>query len=167
MLGYDTPDEAAPDGGHVHEVFTVGNRDTGEIIRWEQCRTCPQPQPTTTWTDDHGYRHILAEGTHVLIPVGAPLNYWWAEHAWDNTDHTITYAPVLFDQPRPTDQPYALNWEERDEWLTHLTGHETEPDMTEDEWLDTLQPLDPDHDEDEDEDGPDASDDDWGDEADA
>lgn len=130
MLGFDTPDKAAPDGGHVHEVFTVGNRDTGEIIRWEQCRTCLQPAPTTTWTDDHGYRHILVDGAHIAIPTGGPLNYWWAEHAWDNTDHMVTDAPVVFDQSRPTDHPHALKWDERDEWLTpphrprNRAGHE-------------------------------------------
>jgi|JI8StandDraft_1071087.scaffolds.fasta_scaffold222022_1 hypothetical protein len=158
MLGHATPEEAAPDGGHVHEVYTVGNRETGEVIRWEQCRSCPRPQPTTTWTDEDGGRHILVDGAHIAIPIGQYLDYWWAEHAWHETDSTVTYVPVGFDEPRPTNLPYALNWEERDQWLHFVAGEPWEPGMTEDEWLDMLRPLEPDDEGDQDEADPPADD---------
>ena len=119
MLGYRTPEEAAPDGGHVHEVVTVGNRPTGDMLRWETCHTCPGAAPVDP-------RALMAG---------------WAD---EDTDRTTTYAPVNFDRPRPLGQPYPLDWAERDEWLHHLTGDAYDPNMTEEEYLDMLRPLDDD-----------------------
>lgn len=49
--------------------------------------------------------------------------------------------PVDLDHPRDLDWPYGLNWAERDEWLRTLAGEALNPDMTEDEYLDMLRPL--------------------------
>lgn len=144
MLGFSTPEEAAPHGGHVHEVVTVGNRRTGDIIRWEHCDTCPHTQPTTTWTGPDGTRHLLADGLHLSLPAGMSVEEWCAAHGWDtdDTDHTTTYVPADFDHPRDLGQPYGFDWAERDEWLHHLAGGAWNPHMNEDEYLDMLHPLD-------------------------
>ena len=146
MLGHDSPDEAAPDGGHVHEVVTLGNRRTGDMVRWEQCATCPAAQPATTWTDPAGNRHLLTDGAHLTIPTGLSLDQWWAEHEWDpdETDTTTTFIAADFAEPRRLDVPYGLDWAERDEWLHHLAGEAWDPEMTDDEYLDMLNPLEPD-----------------------
>jgi len=150
VLGHDTPEEAAPGGGHVHEIITLGNRATGDMVRWEQCATCPETQPTTTWTDGAGNRHLIADGTHLTIPAGVSLEEWWAAHEWNpaDTDDSTTYVPADFDALRELDSPHGLDWQERDQWLHHVSGDVWAPDMTDDEYLDMLRPLDDDDDSD-------------------
>lgn len=121
MLGQATPEQAAPDGAHVHTIITVGNRATGDMLRWEHCDTCPRD----------------ADADPEALTVG------WLE---GDTDRTTTYVPVDFTAPRPLDLPYALDWAEREEWLHHLAGEAWDPDMTDDEYLDMLRPLDDDED---------------------
>lgn len=120
------------------------------MVRWEQCGTCPASQPTSTWTDPAGDRHLLTAGAHLTIPAGLSLDQWWAEREWDpeETDTTTTYVPVDFTEPRRLDVPYGLDWAERDEWLHHHTGEAWDPDMTDDEYLDMLRPLEPDDEDD-------------------
>lgn len=119
MLGHATPELAAPNGAHVHTIITVGNRTTGDMLRWEHCDTCPRDTDAGPGTVTDG----------------------WADN---DTDRTTTYVPADFDNPRPLNQPHDLDWAERDEWLHHLTGDLWNVQMTEDEYLDMLQPLEPD-----------------------
>lgn len=121
MLGFSTPERAAPDGAHVHTIHTVGNRATGDILRWEHCDTCPRE-------------------TDTVFDPESVIGGW----AHEDTDRTTTYVPADFTGPRQLDRPYYLDWAERDEWLRHLAGDAWDPDMTDDEYLDMLRPLDDD-----------------------
>lgn len=84
MLGQATPEQAAPDGAHVHTIITVGNRATGDMLRWEHCDTCRRD----------------ADADPEALTVG------WLE---GDTDRTTTYVPVDFTGPRPLHLPYALD----------------------------------------------------------
>lgn len=121
---------------------SLGNRATGDIVRWEQCATCPETQPTT-WTDSAGNRHLITDGTHLTVPAGVSLEEWWSAHEWDpaDTDDSTTYLAADFNAPRELDSPYGLDWQERDQWLHHLSGDVWAPDMTDEEYLDMLRPL--------------------------
>lgn len=121
MLGHTTPEQAAPDGAHVHTIITVGNRATGDMLRWEHCDTCPRG----TGADPEA------------VTAG------WAD---EDTDRTTTYVTADFTNPQPLDQPYDLDWLEREEWLHHLAGDQWDVQMTEDEYLDMLRPVEPEDD---------------------
>lgn len=83
MLGHDTPEQTAPDGAHVHTIHTVGNRATGDMLRWEHCDTCP--------------RETDIEAAPETVVAG------WA---YEDTDRTTTYVRADFTVPPQLDHPY-------------------------------------------------------------
>lgn len=79
MLGHATPDQAAPDGAHIHTIHTVGNRATGDMLRCEHCDTCP--------------RETDIEADPETVIAG------WAH---EDTDRTTEYVPASPDSARST-----------------------------------------------------------------
>lgn len=79
------------------------------------------------------------------MPAGLSLDRWWTEHEWhpDDRDTTTTYVPVDFTDPRALHVPYGLDSAERDEWLRHLAGEAWNPDVTDNKYIDMLDPSEP------------------------